>query len=676
MNVKHVITSTISILVVCIFAAGGFAQLPREQRIPEREYVIGIADQLNIQVVNSSLFSRGATVRTDGKITLPLLGDIQAAGLKVSMLKSDLKERFAQYLRDPEFTLSVGSSQSMQIKIHGPISQELELPRGTTVRQFLSQYLPSLRQQGTPVNLTAIQIIGVDEEFTVNGQEILAGREPLGAIRLEWGDEIVISPPPSPTPEKALDDSSGSSQPIQTSSPTAQATFTPQAYQNFLQVFPHAKILLQPFVTITDEQVTVELGQIPEEHKILLGDDVLREIEGYIPGAQANTLKSFTDITLAGIFMSTIVLEAFLAIPPSEPEGEPVIQRLKMGEPVQDAIFLESIGNGYVVLRKDDAIQRLFVPDLSSQLGNLTLAGILHVGERKSAIFTNTESDSGTVKNPLKNRFYEGDLIGNGIVLAEISQEWVRLEKAAENQLFFLRKSLSIPPRQEYVSTQKKQGPGRILLVGDSTVATHPLEKDMRGWGQLLPEFFIDGVDITNLAKGGKSSKSFIEEGLWAQALSEAQTRKVDYIFIQFGHNDSRAMAPHKTNADEDFITYLQQYIDDTRRIGAIPIFVTSMSRFIFTEDGEIDVAKTRLQPYVEAMKQVAVEKNVTLIDLFTSSIRLFNKIGEAGLLELRMNTEDDQHFGTKGARKMAELIVMELPRLVPRLALDLKGNL
>ena len=73
-----------------------------------------------------------------------------------------------------------------------------------------------------------------------------------------------------------------------------------------------------------------------------------------------------------------------------------------------------------------------------------------------------------------------------------------------------------------------------IVLVGDSTVADYPPEKELWGWGQVIPEFFNDNVTVKNWARNGRSSKSFIKEGLWDKALAD----RADYIMIQFGHND------------------------------------------------------------------------------------------------------------------------------------------
>src|SRR5689334_5798246 len=78
----------------------------------------------------------------------------------------------------------------------------------------------------------------------------------------------------------------------------------------------------------------------------------------------------------------------------------------------------------------------------------------------------------------------------------------------------------------------------RIALIGDSTVASYPKPPEDRptltGWGQVLGESFDDKVEVLDHARSGRSSKSFLSEGLWMKVLEE----KPDYVFIQFGHND------------------------------------------------------------------------------------------------------------------------------------------
>jgi lysophospholipase L1-like esterase len=153
----------------------------------------------------------------------------------------------------------------------------------------------------------------------------------------------------------------------------------------------------------------------------------------------------------------------------------------------------------------------------------------------------------------------------------------------------------------------------RLVIVGDSTVCNYPPTRPDRGWGMFIEEH-CHNVTVINLAAAGRSTKTFISEGRWKAALEQ----KPNYVLIQFGHNDSHTPDhPEATNAATDYKQYLRQYIDEARAIGAVPILVTPMVRRIFGPDGKL---QDNLQPYADAMKEVATEKKVPVIDLHASS--------------------------------------------------------
>ena len=101
-----------------------------------------------------------------------------------------------------------------------------------------------------------------------------------------------------------------------------------------------------------------------------------------------------------------------------------------------------------------------------------------------------------------------------------------------------------------------------IHVVGDSTVQTY---KDnvypQTGWGQVIGYFF-DGarVKVNNAALGGRSSRTFIEEGRLDGALQSAQ--KGDFLFVQFGHNDRDYSKAARYVDPKDFPGYIQKYVD------------------------------------------------------------------------------------------------------------------
>ncbi|HSI11077.1 MAG TPA: rhamnogalacturonan acetylesterase [Chthoniobacter sp.] len=210
--------------------------------------------------------------------------------------------------------------------------------------------------------------------------------------------------------------------------------------------------------------------------------------------------------------------------------------------------------------------------------------------------------------------------------------------------------------------------PVKIAIIGDSTVCEYPEDAPSRGWGHYIGESFQDNVKIVNLAAGGRSTKSFIKEGRWTKTLAE----KPQFILIQFGHNDSHAKEkPEATDAATDYREYLRQYVNEARGIGAIPVFVTPMLRRTYKADGAFDDI---LEPYAEAMKAVAAELKVPLVDLHAMSSELYLKLGPEKARELENKPGDNTHFGEKGGRAMAELVMSKLPGAVPELQPLLKA--
>jgi lysophospholipase L1-like esterase len=117
----------------------------------------------------------------------------------------------------------------------------------------------------------------------------------------------------------------------------------------------------------------------------------------------------------------------------------------------------------------------------------------------------------------------------------------------------------------------------KIFLAGDSTMSiketkTYP----ETGWGMPFVHFWDSSVTVVNRAKNGRSTKTFISEGLWKSIYDEAG--EGDYVFIQFGHNDE---VPTKKSATtpEEFKTNLIKYITETRNKKAIPVLLTSVAR-------------------------------------------------------------------------------------------------
>src|SRR5438309_2318036 len=147
----------------------------------------------------------------------------------------------------------------------------------------------------------------------------------------------------------------------------------------------------------------------------------------------------------------------------------------------------------------------------------------------------------------------------------------------------------------------------KIVLVGDSTV------NDEGVWGPGFRASFGPEVQIVNLAQNGRSSKSFRDEGWWAKVAPE----KPNYGLIQFGHNDVAGKGPEReTDPATTYRANMERYLEEVRAMGATPVLVTSIVRRVFDADGKF--RPDTLVPYAEAVRRLAVDREVALIDLYT----------------------------------------------------------
>lgn len=212
----------------------------------------------------------------------------------------------------------------------------------------------------------------------------------------------------------------------------------------------------------------------------------------------------------------------------------------------------------------------------------------------------------------------------------------------------------------------------RIFIAGDSTAQTYKPEKDglIRGWGQMLPEFLSDNVEVINHAMGGRSTKSFIDEGRWDKLLSEVN--EGDYVFIQFGHNDS-SKKPERHASYEDYKKNLIKFIEETRAKGGIPVLLTSVVMRTFKDGVLVD---DRLKGYPAMMRQVAKEYNVSMIDVNLRTRDFITLLGDKASIPYYRWVEpgedptkpeglkDDTHMMEKGARKVAYFVAEGIKEL------------
>lgn len=216
------------------------------------------------------------------------------------------------------------------------------------------------------------------------------------------------------------------------------------------------------------------------------------------------------------------------------------------------------------------------------------------------------------------------------------------------------------------------QRPVHIFMIGDSTMSNKETETEPeRGWGQMLQLFFTDKVKVSNHARNGRSSKSFLDEGLWQIVLDSL--RKGDYVIIQFGHNDQKNDTTRHTDPYSTYKSNLKKYVNETREKGALPVLCTSIVRRIFDEQGNLIDTHGE---YPVVTRLVAKEMNVPLLDLQERTMNLISDLGpvKSNVVYLHATpgeypnrpggVKDDTHLCIEGATVVARFAVEEMENL------------
>ncbi|MCB0570932.1 MAG: rhamnogalacturonan acetylesterase [Phaeodactylibacter sp.] len=245
-----------------------------------------------------------------------------------------------------------------------------------------------------------------------------------------------------------------------------------------------------------------------------------------------------------------------------------------------------------------------------------------------------------------------------------------------------------------FVLPQKKTV--TIYLIGDSTMANYADNyeegKDyfktrypVTGWGQVFQGFF-DGANLADFkhlfhagrvvvddrARGGRSTRTFFQEGRW-RAVYE-QLKKGDVVIMQFGHNDAAENKPERYVDIQGYKEFLRLYVAQTREKGAVPIVLTPVCRNYRWKDGHLENVHGE---YPQAALDVATEMNALFIDLNQLSMDAFSEKGQEYVTEhYFMNLppgkyeaypegqSDNTHFQPEGAKAVAGLAFEAMKRL------------
>jgi lysophospholipase L1-like esterase len=211
-----------------------------------------------------------------------------------------------------------------------------------------------------------------------------------------------------------------------------------------------------------------------------------------------------------------------------------------------------------------------------------------------------------------------------------------------------------------------------IFIVGDSTAA--PDSGKVYGWGVPFPLYFdLTKVNVVNRARGGRSSRTFLTEGLWADVLQEL--KRGDFVLLQMGYNDSSAvndnkrargslpgvgnesqeiynLVTHKKEVVHSFGWYMGRFVEEARAKGARPILLSPTVCDIWS-DGHVQHGPGQYAIWTE---DLAVEYKVPFVDLTDLLATRYDTMGSKAVATL-FSGADTVHTNRLGAGYVASVV-------------------
>ncbi len=201
----------------------------------------------------------------------------------------------------------------------------------------------------------------------------------------------------------------------------------------------------------------------------------------------------------------------------------------------------------------------------------------------------------------------------------------------------------------------------RIYYIGDSTVARNKIHSyPQTGMSQGLQLYVKDEVQVISLAKNGRSTKSFLDEGRFIPVQENIQPG--DFLFIQFGHNDEKEDPARHTDPDTTFQENLRLFIRTAKEAQAYPLLITPIARRLFDREGNFLPGSHGAYP--QAVLQVGLEEQVPVADLTKVTEAYLPALGDEGSKPLFMWPKDNTHLKPEGAVKMAGFLAQALEEI------------
>lgn len=184
----------LGILFLALAVPHAQAETIRNIQADSESYVIGKGDVLEIVIWQEPDLSREVKVRVDGRISMPLVDDVMAAGKTPMDLKRTVTERLSRFIQDPEVTVIVRSQISKSYYVLGEVRQvgEFELEKDLTLMQAITR-AQGFTEWANKRNLVLFRQSGDSEErIDINYRDIVSGSAPEQNLRIQPGDTLVV----------------------------------------------------------------------------------------------------------------------------------------------------------------------------------------------------------------------------------------------------------------------------------------------------------------------------------------------------------------------------------------------------------------------------------------------------------------------------------------------------
>ncbi|WP_329124303.1 rhamnogalacturonan acetylesterase [Streptomyces sp. NBC_01465] len=219
------------------------------------------------------------------------------------------------------------------------------------------------------------------------------------------------------------------------------------------------------------------------------------------------------------------------------------------------------------------------------------------------------------------------------------------------------------------MSAQHPGRPARIFVAGDSTAVTRPFSHlPMAGWAQALPLFLTDEVEVVNCARARASSKSFHERGRLQWILENIAPG--DYLVYGFGQIDWKPDPGLHTDPYGSFLDHMRAYATGVRERQAHPVILLPYERRRLDRHGNVS---RFLADYPRAMRQLAREEHLPVVDLYGQSLAWWEELGPENSrhaftylrpgepLQEIVQDADNVHLRAEGAVECARFVARSL---------------